>query len=332
MKLARLQQELRKRKLKGCLLNSYDPNFQYYVQEYLMSGALFIPDKGKPTIFVHPLEKIKHKFNVKTKDDFKKFFKKRIKVGYNPSFTSARRYFSLRTKFKLQDIEETLEEIRTIKTEKEIQYLKKAAAIADKIMQSFIKNFNFKTEREAKNFLKTEMAKFGVEQSFEPIVASEKGAATPHYFSEKKIKKGFLIVDMGVKWKGYCSDITRTFYIGKPSKQEKEIYNKVLKVQKDCIKMCKPNVKCSKVSKHALNELGDKFIHGLGHGIGLKIHELPNLKPKSNDVFKNNMVFTVEPGYYDEKKKIGIRIEDDVLLKNGKPILLTKTKKELICF
>ena len=341
MKLSKIQSKLKKLKLDGCVLDSSDPNFRYYVQEEAMSGMLYIPKSGKPIIFLHPLEDLKHDFNIvrmekkfKTvKEFFKDISKKKQNVGFNPSFTSVRQANNLKKIFKLNDIESELEEVRALKTDKEISYLKKAAKLADSILLDLIKNFkkyNFKTEGDIKKFLKTRMAELGVEQSFEAIVASEKGAATPHYFGDKKLKPGFLLIDMGVKWNGYCSDITRTFYLGKPKKNEIEIYNKVLKVQKTGIKMCKKGSKCSNAYNYTKDELGDKFTHGLGHGVGLKIHELPNLKPISEEKFKEGMVFTVEPGYYDEKAKIGIRIEDDVMIKNDKTVILTKTPKELI--
>jgi len=139
------------------------------------------------------------------------------------------------------------------------------------------------------------------------------------------------VIDFGVKYKGYCSDITRTIYLGRPKKAEKKIYNLVLSSQLKAIEKIKENILCSEADKQARKVLGKYkkiFIHGLGHGIGIEPHELPNLSTKSTDKFKQKMVFTIEPGIYSSHK-FGIRIEDDILLdKNIK--ILTKTNKNLI--
>ena len=330
MKLNKIRSLIKKNKVDGIILHSEDPNFQYYLQKYLMHGFLYIPKSGKPTVFVHRLEELEHEFNVIhiDKDTLKNFLKGK-KLAYNQNFLSAHDYRKIKPKV---DLSQELEVIRTIKTDEEVKNLKKAAKLADEIMQSLIKNFKFNTEQEIKTFLKTEFAKRNLKQSFEPIVGSGIGASIPHYFGSSKLRPGFLIVDMGVKYKGYCSDITRTFYIGKPTEQHKAIYEKVLDVQKKCIKMCKKGVKCADPYNYAFEQLGHEFSHGLGHGVGLLIHELPNLKGKSEETFQENMVFTIEPGVYNKRKKIGIRIEDDVMIKNGKPVLLTKTTKELISF
>ena len=146
--------------------------------------------------------------------------------------------------------------------------------------------------------------------------------------TSKKISKGFVVLDFGVIYKCYCSDITRTVYVGKPNVKEVYTYDKVLRVQEECINMLKPGGKCSDVFDYSNKQLGKKFTHGLGHDIGLEIHELPNLKPKTNEVLKPGMVVTVEPGLY--LKEFGIRIEDDVLITKIGYKILTKTKKELI--
>jgi Xaa-Pro aminopeptidase len=147
-----------------------------------------------------------------------------------------------------------------------------------------------------------------------------------------RLKKGFCIIDFGVKYKGYHSDITRTIYLGNPSKKEITLYNLLLKIQKELIKKIKIGERCSQLYKDTLTLLdkySDNFTHGLGHGLGLNIHELPNLTEKSEDIFMNNMVFTIEPGIYFQNK-FGIRIEDDILIKNGKIQILTKIPKKLI--
>ncbi|MFC1648637.1 M24 family metallopeptidase [Nanoarchaeota archaeon] len=332
MKLAQLQEVLRKKKINGCLLYANDPNFRYYLQDYLMSGAMFIPAKGKPTVFIHRLEELEHDFNVvriESKFTIRDALRKTKVLGYNPSQVSAQTYSRLRHSYRLRDIGQDLEQLRMVKKPKEIEYLEKGVHIAQQILRNMVKNFDFKTEGEAKRFIKTEMARYGVEQAFEPIVASGKGAAVPHYFGDARLRNGFMIVDIGVKWKGYCSDITRTFYIGTPSSKDEKLYEKVLEVQKYCVKSAKTGASCGDLFDYAQSKLGEEFCHGLGHGIGLEIHELPNLKPGNQEKLQSNMVVTVEPGWY--KGKTGIRIEDDVLVKK-KPVLMTRMNKELVCF
>ncbi len=146
-----------------------------------------------------------------------------------------------------------------------------------------------------------------------------------------KIKKGFCVIDFGVKYKGYCSDITRTIYVGKPSKKEQQIYNTLLNIQKNTINQIIQNKKCPELYNFVNESLGKYkkyFTHGLGHGVGVEIHEMPNLTLNSRDKIKNNMIFTIEPGIYFPRK-FGIRIEDTILFKN-RPIQLTKTSKDLI--
>ncbi len=337
MKVDKLQKVLEEKELDGCILYTDDPNFNYYVQKELKSGILFIPARGTPTTLVHPLEELDHDFNtlkIEDKDTVKNFFEKQDldRVGYNSQEINVRKYHKLKNRFGLKDVSKELEEIRKLKTKEEIAYLRKAARIADDIMRNLINEFDFKTEGEIRKFVKMQMAQAGVEKSFEPVIAGGGGAAVPHYYGDNKLEEGFLIVDLGVKINGYCSDITRTFYLGKPNREERKLYEKVLDVQKGCIKKSRSGKKCSEVFEYAKEVLGENFTHGLGHGIGLRIHELPNLKPGSEEIFEDNMAFTVEPGYYDKEEKIGIRIEDDVLIQNGKPARISKTTRELRTF
>jgi Xaa-Pro aminopeptidase len=184
-------------------------------------------------------------------------------------------------------------------------------------------------------YLDAETAKLGLKTSFKPIVASGRNSANPHHDNTGKLSKGFCIIDFGIKYNGYCSDITRTIYFGKPTTKETEIYDTVLGANNKCINSVKCGMKCSdadKLCRKVLGKYSDKFIHGLGHGIGVEIHEGPTLNSKSKDVLKDGMVFTIEPGVYI-KNIGGVRIEDDVvLLYNGEKKVLTKTTKKLLCF
>jgi Xaa-Pro aminopeptidase len=138
-----------------------------------------------------------------------------------------------------------------------------------------------------------------------------------------------LILDFGAKCDGYCSDMTRTLYVGKPTEKDKEIYKYVLDVQKTAVKMSVVGVCCCEIYSYALDMLGNEFCHNLGHGVGLEIHEAPNLGPGSEHILKEGMCITIEPGIYNEGK-YGIRIEDTVLITKNGPKILTRSRKELI--
>ena len=321
-----------------------------YLSQYYGSGMVILPRKGNPLLIVPKMEYERAKTsNIKSvyAMDRKRFFesareitrKRGIrgrKIGIDGSAFTINAYKSFRKSFrgaKPKDISLDLLKLRETKTQKEIAILKKSCNYASKILEKTIKNFrDFRTESEAAAFLEYEAKKLGLQLSFPPIVASGRNGSMPHYEPKNiKLNKGFCVLDYGVKYKGYCSDITRTIYLGKPNKKEKEVYNLLLNVQTDIIKNIKLNDKCSKIFEKCVDGLGQYskyFIHGLGHGIGTQIHELPNLNSGSKDVMQKNSVFTIEPGIY-LPKKFGIRIEDSILMAK-KPILLTKVKKDLI--
>ncbi|MBI2499104.1 M24 family metallopeptidase [Candidatus Woesearchaeota archaeon] len=214
-----------------------------------------------------------------------------------------------------------------------LKYTKKACQITDKMFSSLIENFNFRTEKDIEKFLKHQSKKYKVKPSFSPfIVVSGKRSNQIHGKPTKNKLNGFTVIDFGVSYNGFKSDMTRTIYIGKPSKKELQDYNKLLKIQKKLISLIKPeNYYCDLDIKARLLLGKDKiyFNHSLGHGVGKKIHEPPWLRSSSSDKIKSNDIITIEPGIY--KKNYGIRIEDTILVKN-KPVVLTKSNKKLICF
>jgi Xaa-Pro aminopeptidase len=249
----------------------------------------------------------------------------------NISFSQVRDLRKL-SNFKLKDIGKELLKIRSIKNKKEIDNIKKACKLCDNIFSKIINNFKFITEKELQNFIIEEIRKKNHDISFTPIVASAKNSSIVHHYPGSKIKKGFLLLDYGAKVNGYCSDISRTIYIGKPSKKEIETYDKLLLVQEKLIKNLKIGIKCKELHENAKNLLkpyDDNFTHGLGHGVGLDIHEMPSLHPLSQDIIEENQTITIEPGIYFNKK-FGIRIEDTILVKKNKNIILTKSTKKLV--
>ena len=245
-------------------------------------------------------------------------------------FKAFKKYFR---KSKTCDVSEFCFNLRAIKKDDELKKIKKACSISDLVLKKCFSQFKrFKTESEVAAFLEYETKKLGCGLAFETIVASGAGGSQPHYTPKNvKLRKGFCVIDFGVKYEGYCSDTTRTIFIGKPTKKDKSIYELLLRIQEMCIKKVKDGIMGAELVRFVNCELGrysENFIHGLGHGLGIDIHEFPNLKEESNDKLKKGMAFTIEPGVYFSGK-FGIRIEDTVCIQN-KPVSLTKIEKKMV--
>ncbi|MAG38489.1 hypothetical protein CMO90_00195 [Candidatus Woesearchaeota archaeon] len=332
MKIKKFQKELKQRKIDFCILISDDINFSYFFQEQIENSILVIPSKGKPCVFVGPLENIKTSFKkLKYKNPFKDL-KNLCKgtIGINESKITVEQKKRFSKIGRTKDVSDMLVELRKIKTKEEVARIRKACYLTEKILKKIVKNFNFKYEKDIKNFIKIESIKNNCELSFEPIVASEKNARIPHYSGNKRIKKGFLLLDIGLKYKGYCSDISRTFYVGEPTKNDVELYKKVLSVQQESIRSLKSGLKTKSLEVNARKMFEDKekyFIHSLGHGLGMDVHEAPSISLKSKDELKEGMVITIEPGLYHNQ---GIRIEDDILITKKSHKKLSRFPRELI--
>jgi Xaa-Pro aminopeptidase len=169
--------------------------------------------------------------------------------------------------------------------------------------------------------------------SFDTIIASGPWGAMPHAFPrERKLESGEgVVIDMGCEVGGYMSDLTRTIFLGKPDDQFKKIYDIVLTAQLTAEEMVKPGMtgeECHMVAHNVIDAAGygETFGHGLGHGIGLEVHEAPRVARTSNDELKDNMVFTIEPGIYITGWG-GVRIEDMVVLENGKARVMSHAPK-----
>lgn len=239
---------------------------------------------------------------------------------------------------KLKDGTESLKKIFSVKSGKEIKDIKKACQIAQKSFYNILPEIKPPiTERELKDILESEMIKNGAEgTSFDTIVAFRENSAVPHHETgETQLKdNSVILIDFGCKINGYCSDITRTVFYGEPDKEFLDNYNAVLSANIKAEEQITSGLigkDADNIARSVLNEkgLGEYFTHSLGHGVGLNIHEKPFLSPKSEDILKNKTVFTVEPGVYFDGK-YGIRIEDTVVLENGKVKRLFTDGKELI--
>ena len=225
-----------------------------------------------------------------------------------------------------------------IKDETEIATIRKACSISD---QAFHDALEFikpgKTEIEIANFLDFRMRELGAAGlSFDTILASGINSSKPHaHPMHKPVELGEAItMDFGCLYEHYVSDMTRTIYLGHVSDEQAEIYNTVLKANQALIDQAKDGLgfrDFDKIPRDIIIEAGygDYFTHGIGHGIGLDIHEEPYFSQTSTETIKAGMALTDEPGIYIEGK-YGVRIEDDILITDTGCELLTLAPKELI--
>ncbi len=262
-------------------------------------------------------------------------------VGLESSFVSLKLY----EKFKdllptatFKNTENLIESLSVRKDPLEISKIRKAVRIADKAFSEILKMLKPGVrEKDIALELENRMRKLGADgPSFDTIVASGQRSSMPHgRASDKKLKKGdFITIDFGCYFQGYSSDITRTVVLGKATEKQKKIYSVVLNTQKAACKAVKPGLACSHVDAVARDMImkagyGDYFGHGLGHGIGLLVHDGPVLSPRSNDILEPGNVITIEPGIYLPNWG-GVRIEDDVLVTSDGAQILSKSPKELL--
>jgi Xaa-Pro aminopeptidase len=229
-----------------------------------------------------------------------------------------------------------VEALRRVKGEQELALIAEASKLADAALRQTIENgFIGKTEREVADFFEAKVRGFGGTLSFDTIVAAGPNGAQPHAEPrERLIEKGELIVfDMGAKLDGYCSDGTRTYATGDPGEEGRRVYETVLAAQQAALEAIRPGETGEDVDKAARKVIdeaghGEHFGHGLGHGVGLDIHEGPRLSLRSDDVLAVNEVVTVEPGIY-LAGDLGVRIEDLVVITDDGLRNLSSLPKDL---
>lgn len=279
--------------------------------------------------------------------DFVKGFAKLLKrkniknLGFESEDLNFKMYQKLKDNLNLDSfkpLESLVENLRLIKDKTEIEKIKKAVEIAD---QGFDFLIDFiepgKTEKEVALELEFFMKRKGGEaNAFDFIVASGKRGALPHgVASDKKIETGDLVtIDFGTVYQGYHSDMTRTIAVGEPEAKLKNIYELVLSAQQKVISEIKAGMSCfeaDKIARDFIAKAGykDNFGHGLGHGLGLEIHEGPRVSYSSDCQLKAGMVVTDEPGIYISGLG-GVRIEDDLVITENGCKVLNSAPKELI--
>lgn len=306
-------------------------NFKYLITDFRYIEAAEKETKGYTLIEFVPyfskLENIFEKHNIQTAVIEEKF----LSVGEYNSFKKV-----INDKVKIEFGSDIIENARICKTEEEISCIRYAEEIGSEAYNYIlgeIKEGVSEIELAAK--IEYFMRLKGAEKtSFDTIVVSGCKTSLPHGVpSDKQIAYGdFITMDFGCVYKGYCSDMTRTVVYGKASDKQREIYDIVLKAQLDAISYIKAGVSAKDADSVARNIIeeagyGKNFGHSLGHGVGLLVHELPNVSSKSEYILEENMVISCEPGIYIPDFG-GVRIEDLLVVKkDGVENLTTASKK-----
>jgi len=310
-------------------LNISDERYFITDARYEIEAKLFA--KNCEVIITNDLVKVTRKIIKKSKIK---------KISFDPNDFKLFRYNSLKNKLDIKFVQKpNFSKLkRIIKTDDEIQLLKKAMSLGRDGFERFAsyiqKEGLEKSEKTLFFKAKEFMSNVGeLELSFDPIVAINENSAKPHALPTTTTlqKNDLLLVDAGVKYQRYCSDRTCTSSVNKNvtfqreqkfnTKLEQKIYDIVLKAQEQGINKARVGMKASKIDKFTRDVIeksgyGKYFVHSTGHGVGLDIHEYPNINSRSDVIIENNMVFTVEPGIY-LNEQFGVRIEDTVVMRNG---------------
>ncbi len=328
---------LKNKEINGLLITSRENNF--YFSQFKSSFSFIFLTLEKKYFYTDSryIEKAKREIS----DDFEivllndKSYKdlldniKKMKIkklGFEKDTISLKSFLSLESRFKdIELVGVSVDEFRNIKNENEIKVIQEAVNIAMNAWNDSIPNIKAgMTELEVEWVIINNLRKNGAtKESFDIIVAAGKNSSSPHWSPTKyKIQNGDLVtIDFGAIYKGYCSDLTRTILIGEDNSKEAEqtnIYNIVLEANEKAIKHIKPGVTCDYIDSIARDHIrdagyGDYFIHSLGHGLGIEVHEGPLFAPKATSVLEAGMIMTVEPGIYIPGS-FGVRIEDDILV------------------
>jgi len=226
--------------------------------------------------------------------------------------------------------------LRAVKSPEELRMMTEAQRLAEKAFESIIPLISVGiTEKQLAAELTIAILRAGADgNSFDPIVASAPRSSMPHASAtEEKLGRGFLTIDFGCRLGGWCSDTTRTFMLGEPTKEEINIYGTVLEAQKAGIAAARAGVKGTDIHEAAAAVIreagyGEYFEHGFGHGLGLEVHEFPNANTRNDKPIPAGAVISAEPGIY-LPGKYGVRIEDVIYITETGSINITELPKEL---
>ncbi|WXG40951.1 MAG: Xaa-Pro peptidase family protein [Candidatus Freyarchaeum deiterrae] len=334
----------------------FKPENIFYISSFFSTSFmyLFIPREDSPTAVVSQLEFEAAKnaikdfsiLEAKKQEDFEKTLLnlqkdlKLKKLGFEEDFLTVNVKEKLEKSSKGVDFmpaSDIIKKLRSIKSRSEIEVIRKAAEIADEGIKRAIdaitpgiKEYEVAAEAE---YAMRKMGSSGT--SFDTIIASGYRSAFPHgSCSDRKLENGDLVViDLGARYKNYCSDLTRTRMVGSPSSKQEKLFQTVLNAQQKAMEIICPGVKASVIDETARELIkkegyGDFFVHSFGHGVGIEVHEYPSISLNSKDIIETGMVFTAEPGVYVPDFG-GCRIEDMVLVRKNGYELLSKSPQLL---
>ncbi len=230
-----------------------------------------------------------------------------------------------------------VESLRRVKDEAELTAIAAASELADEVWRwSIERGLGGRSERDVARAAEARIRELGGDPSFPAIVAAGPNGALPHAEpGERPIAQGDLVVfDMGAKLDGYCSDGTRTYAVGEPGERAREVYATVLAAQAAALGAIRAGIEgeaLDGVAREAIEAAGhgEEFGHGLGHGVGLEVHEAPRLSPRSEDTLAAGEVVTIEPGVYIPRE-LGVRIEDLVVVTEDGCRNLSSLNKEFL--
>lgn len=348
-KIKCLREKMKLLEIDGMIISN-PINIEYITGVYA-EGTLIINDKDNifitdaryiedvnSTITISDEINVRDQANI-SENEYISFFANCPRVGIEENYISYSKYQNLVRIYRLKEAVETnnlIEKMRTIKDDNEISKIRRACEITDNCFTHLLEYIKVgMTERQ----IAFEIEKYFIENganglAFDTIVASGENSSKPHAVpTNRKIQSGDNItIDFGAKYKGYCSDMTRTIFVGSVSDEVRNLYNFILEGQLRATNKIKDGVDGKSVARGVqieYNARNFELIHALGHGVGLEVHELPYLSYRSSQILKENMVVTNEPGIYIPEK-IGIRIEDTILVNKLESEVLTKSSKELI--
>ena len=332
---------------------SVDKNFFYLsgIEGGVFEGSALVATPDSIKIITSQLEEEEARSSghevviFKSRDEFEDLVKSSLKdadtVGLNYDAISLSLYTRLLRMIpekSFVDVSASIAESRRFKSREEISRIREAGKIAceahEKVLSTIHEGM---TENELASNLVHEMMKGGATgPSFSTSVAFGENSSRPHHFAEnrKLHRSDFILTDFGAIYKRYCSDVTRTVIFGKGNEKQKSMYETVLTAQTESMKAIRENINGKDVDRIARNiidstEFKGKFIHSLGHGLGMDVHDHPALSSGTDFTLKESMVVTVEPGVYIPKFG-GVRIEDDVVVKKDGFDLLTKAPRDLM--
>ncbi|NLI91866.1 MAG: aminopeptidase P family protein [Peptococcaceae bacterium] len=349
MRIDKLRQAMTENELPAVLITS-SPNVFYFSGFTGTNGTLFITMDRKYLLtdfrYIEQAEKEANGFEVIRVDsepsvEIGKLSEGLQSIGIEEntlSWAEYRRFKEAAGNCRLADASEIFNRLREVKDPAEIEILRKAIRITDEAFAMILDRLKPGVqEEEIALELEFSLRRLGASgRSFDYIVASGGRSALPHgVASSKKIIAGEAVtLDFGAKYQWYCSDMTRTVFIGQPEAKYRELYRIVLEAQEAAIQALKPGMtgkEADAVARDVIGKAGygDFFGHGLGHSLGLEIHETPRLNTRENKVLEPGMILTVEPGIYLPGWG-GVRIEDVILVTNFGAEVLTQASKQFI--